>query len=169
MNYKNVTDKEYKGFDITIYERNDNYYAVDVKESNGLLLYGWDINDIVALKVEKIKPVWVQVFWSESGEFEENELVYFPKFENRAYMAAMKHSPHGGYYKTKVNVLFDNGDEYACRLDLAPDDTMGFEDHAKQLIEYYENQEDDSAEQDYIIQMYKANYEFLKQVDWTNV
>lgn len=113
-----------------------------------------------------IKPVWVQVFWSESGKFEDNELVPFAKFENRAHVVAMSHSPDGGYYKTKINVLFDNGDEYACRLDLAPGDTLCFEDHAKQLIKYYENQEDDSAEQDYIVQSYKENYEFLKQVVW---
>ena len=113
-----------------------------------------------------IKPVWVQVFWSESGKFKDNELVYFPKFENRARAVAKSQDPDSGYFKTKVNVLFDNGDEYACRLDLAQGDTLGFEDHCKQLIRYYERQEDDSAEQDYVVQTYKENYEFLKQVVW---
>lgn len=113
-----------------------------------------------------IKPVWVQVFWSESGEFKDNELVHFPVFENRAHKVAMSNPPERGYSKTKVNVLFDNGDEYACRLDLAQGDTLGFEDHSRSLIKYFERQEDDSAEQDYVVQSYKENYEFLKQVDW---
>lgn len=119
------------------------------------------------------KPVWVQVHWSESSKFKDNELIPFADFERKAKAAAIhkgrKMQPmeqYCGYYKTKVNVLFDNGDEYECRLDLAPRDTLGFRDHAEQLIRYYENQEDDSAEQDYVVQAYKANYEFLKQVVW---
>ena len=42
MRYKDVSDKEYKGFDITIYEMVDNTYIVDVKKPCGELLYGWE-------------------------------------------------------------------------------------------------------------------------------
>lgn len=42
MLYVDVSDKEYKGFDITIYERPDHTYTVDVKEPNGQLLCGWE-------------------------------------------------------------------------------------------------------------------------------
>jgi len=122
------------------------------------------------------KPVWVQVRWSECGRFKEGELIPFMEFERKAYEAAMRKArnmqpmeQYCGYYKTKVNVLFDDGNTYECRLDLAPRDTVGFRDHAEQLIQYYEKQEDDSSEQDYVVQAYKANYEFLKTVVWPKV
>ncbi|KTC87638.1 LPD25 domain-containing protein [Legionella drozanskii] len=119
------------------------------------------------------KPVWVQVRWSESSKFKDNELIPFADFERKAQAVAIhkgrKMQPmeqYCGYYKTKVNVLFDDGNEYECRLDLAPRDTLGFRDHVEQLIRYYENQLDDSAEQDYVVQAYKENYDFLKTVIW---
>ncbi len=42
MRYKNSTDKEYKGFDITIYEMEKGDYIADVKTPCGELLYGWE-------------------------------------------------------------------------------------------------------------------------------
>ena len=42
MKYKNVTDKEWKGFDITIYERLDDTYTVDVKKPCGEFVWGWE-------------------------------------------------------------------------------------------------------------------------------
>jgi hypothetical protein len=42
MKYTHVSDKEYKGFDITIYEMLDKTYIVDVKKPCGELLYGWE-------------------------------------------------------------------------------------------------------------------------------
>jgi hypothetical protein len=42
MKYKNVTDKEWKGFDITIYEMERGDYIADVKNQCGELLYGWE-------------------------------------------------------------------------------------------------------------------------------
>jgi len=120
-------------------------------------------------------PVWVKVIWSESGKFKDNELIPFAEFERKARAAAMHKGrnmqpmeQYCGYYKTKVLVLFDDGHEYECRLDLAPRDTLGFRDHAEQLISYYERQEDDSAEQDWVVREYKENYDFLKQVQWPN-
>jgi hypothetical protein len=118
-------------------------------------------------------PVWVHVYWSESGKFKDNELIPFKKFEAKA-LAAAKHKAVGvpanqqyyGYYKTKVKVLFTSGDEYECRLDLALGDTTGFKNHAAQLVTRYENVEDDSAEQEYLIDCFKENYEFLKTVVW---
>lgn len=37
-----MSDKEYKGFDLTIYEMADNTYIVDVKKPCGELIYGWE-------------------------------------------------------------------------------------------------------------------------------
>lgn len=113
-----------------------------------------------------IVPVWVQVLWSESGEFDDNELVPYIQFEERAFKAAKKHGYDGGYYKTKVNVMFSNGDNYECRLDLAPRDTHGFTHHAKRLISWFETNKGNEDDAEYHVKVYKANYDFLKQVDW---
>ena len=42
MRYKNVTDKEYKGFEITIYEMDGGDYICDIKTRTGEILYGWE-------------------------------------------------------------------------------------------------------------------------------
>lgn len=42
MRYKNVSDKEYKGFDLTIYEMERGDYTVDVKKPCGELIAGWE-------------------------------------------------------------------------------------------------------------------------------
>lgn len=42
MKYNHVSDKEWKGFDITIYEMADGTYTVDVKKPCGELAYGWE-------------------------------------------------------------------------------------------------------------------------------
>jgi len=114
-------------------------------------------------------PVWVHIHWSESRKFGENELMPFIEFERRAEEVAISRSrnvpamqSYTEHYKTMANVLFDDGNSYECRLDLALRDRLGFKDHALRLIDYYERQQSDS----YVIQTYKANYEFLKQVNW---
>jgi hypothetical protein len=38
----NVTDKEYKGLDITIYETKHNNYVVDVKKPCGEFVWGYE-------------------------------------------------------------------------------------------------------------------------------
>ncbi|KTC87636.1 hypothetical protein [Legionella drozanskii] len=42
MRYTNVSDKEYKGFDITIYEMKQGDYILDVKKPCGELIAGWE-------------------------------------------------------------------------------------------------------------------------------
>lgn len=111
-------------------------------------------------------PVWVKVIWSESAKFKENELIPFKDFENKAWHIANKQGIGNGYKKTKVEVLFTDGNTYECRLDLARDDEHGFKHHAQRLVHHYENQADDSAEQDYYVTYYKENYEFFKTVVW---
>lgn len=121
----------------------------------------------MSIDVTKVAiPVWVQVIWSESNKFKDMQLLPFNKFEKIAMNVARKNTIDQAYDKTKVNVLFSSGDEYQCRLDLAHGDTHGFKHHALGLIKYYENQDDDSAEQDYVVQAYKDNYDFLKNVVW---
>ena len=42
MRYKNVSDKEYKGYGISIYEIETGQYIVDVKKPCGELVWGWE-------------------------------------------------------------------------------------------------------------------------------
>lgn len=42
MRYTDVSDKEYKGFDITIYEMERGDYIADVKKPCGELIWGWE-------------------------------------------------------------------------------------------------------------------------------
>jgi hypothetical protein len=41
MNYKSVLDSSHQGFDISVYEVEQNNYTVDVKKPCGELLEGW--------------------------------------------------------------------------------------------------------------------------------
>ncbi|OAT17097.1 hypothetical protein M977_04343 [Buttiauxella gaviniae ATCC 51604] len=84
-----------------------------------------------------IFPVSVLVHWSESGEFKGEEVHYtFEEFERKAKNAAALAGSGMGYDKTKITVIFNNGAEYGCRLDLAADDTQSFQVHAQQMIAY---------------------------------
>lgn len=98
-----------------------------------------------AAELEKITvkgrlPVSVLVHWSESGDFENDELIAFDEFERRAFSAAIGHAGRG-YLKTKITVNFDDGEQYGCRLDLAARDEFGFTDHCCQMVEYFATQE----------------------------
>ena len=80
-----------------------------------------------------ITPVDVLVHWSESGEFPfENKTYSFEEFERTAALAASKATDC--YDKTKITVIFSNGIEYGCRLDLAVHDKKGFRDHCNKMI-----------------------------------
>lgn len=109
------------------------------------------------------RPVWVQVIWSESGAFEENELMPFIDFEILALDAVIGKGKDEGYWKTKIKVLFDDGNSYECILDLASDCIHGFMHHAKNLIDSFENSEDDGGSEYYF---YEKNYRFLRQIVW---
>ncbi len=39
---RNITDTEYKGFDITIYELNESDFILDIKKPCGELIAGWE-------------------------------------------------------------------------------------------------------------------------------
>ncbi|EGH9360852.1 hypothetical protein IFG57_004014 [Salmonella enterica] len=62
-------------------------------------------------------PVSVTVHWSESSFFPGvNRIFTYEDFEYLAGFAAMQAGQ--GYVKTKVTVLFSDGFEFKCRLDL---------------------------------------------------
>ncbi|HYD90470.1 MAG TPA: LPD25 domain-containing protein [Flavobacterium sp.] len=109
------------------------------------------------------KPVWVQVLWSESDQFKENELMPFIDFEIKAHKTAIKKGYDEGYWKTKVRVLFDDGQSYECRLDLAPSDTHGFEHHVSNMINWVEKH---GNKANHPANLYKKNCDFLKSIRW---
>jgi hypothetical protein len=85
-----------------------------------------------------LNPFSVLVHWSESNEFNENELYDFMVFERKALEVAQQ-NPLGGYDKTNVTVTFDNGDEHQCRLDLGcGGNDISFADHCISILEYHE-------------------------------
>ena len=108
-----------------------------------------------------MKPLFVYVLWSESGKFNEKELLTFDEFEKKAFIAAMSYGDTG-YLKTKIDVLFNDGSKYHCRLDLAQNDEHGFMHHCFQMMNRYQAMKDDSCEQDYLAE----NYIFINKIEW---
>lgn len=107
------------------------------------------------------KPVWIQVYWSESGAIKDGEVYEFKEFERIAYMAAM--AVKMGYDKTKVRVLFDDGEEYNCRLDLSVVEDRGFQQHCNSFIKWFDRQSwiDGNRKSDYI-----ELYSFISRIEF---
>lgn len=103
--------------------------------------------------MNKIKPVWVKVLWSESPSFNDNELIYFPEFEKKSSIIAHRYLGKG-YLKTKIIVLFDSGDQFECRLDLSENDTHNFAHYLEKLIVYWDKKDSDND-----------NYRFYKKIE----
>ncbi|ANU35665.1 LPD25 domain-containing protein [Vibrio scophthalmi] len=91
-----------------------------------------------------LTPFSVLVNWSESNEFNEGEIDDFMDFEHKA-LAVAKQNPLGGYDKTNVTVIFENGDQHQCRLDLGCNgNDIGFADHCLSSIEYHQKHQFDA-------------------------
>ena len=84
----------------------------------------------------KPKPLFVHIKWSESNEFNDNEVIPFHEFEERATSIALAYDDLG-YLKTKIVVLFSTGTSYECRIDLAKNDEHGFRHHCEQVSDDY--------------------------------
>ena len=112
-------------------------------------------------------PVSVKVIWSESNLFQDDEELNFSDFEKKAFDAAVSNLS-GGYDKTKIIVSLqkegsDLVEPYECRLDLAPHDEIGFEDHILQMISF--------SETDKGVEYYGKNDElisFIKLIKFNN-
>ena len=85
-----------------------------------------------------MKPIFVETLWSEAGgELDKHQVWAIDDFEKAALETAMAHKT-GGYLKTNVNVLFNNGDRIQMRLDLAPHDTHGVKHHVENYRTFLE-------------------------------
>lgn len=85
------------------------------------------------------RPVSVIVHWSESAAWENEQVVPFAEFEEKAAAVALAYVG-GGYLKTKITVQFDDGESYGCRVDLAAHDEFGFADHCLAMLAFYETE-----------------------------
>lgn len=83
------------------------------------------------------RPVTVTVHWSESGAWQNEQVVAYADFEKTAFDVALEHAGRG-YLKTKITVTFDDGEIYQCRIDLAAHDEIGFADHCLSMLAFYE-------------------------------
>jgi len=108
------------------------------------------------------RPVSVLVHWSESGDFEKETLYPFADFECKALSSAFAHAG-GGYLKTKITVNFDDGETYACRVDLAAHDELGFQHHVLQMIEFSNTDKGRAA---YAADDWQALLNFVKTIDF---
>lgn len=114
------------------------------------------------------KPVWVYVYWSENRAFEEKSLLPFRRFEEICANAARKVGVDNGYDKTKIKVLFDDGEYYECRLDLCPQEDTGFKQHcysmakwigSERFLKCYNHDPD-------IIAEYEEVKRYIESIEW---
>lgn len=76
----------------------------------------------------------VYVEWSESQEFKEGKTYSFTDFESRAHRAAKEAGYNSGYFKTKIEVSWEDKSAYKTRLDLSMDCDQGFYEHTKEIL-----------------------------------
>ncbi len=114
------------------------------------------------------RPVWVQVLWSESSVFKDNELLPFREFERKCNQVARDVGVGNGYDKTKIKVLLDDGEYYDTRLDLCPQEDTGFQSYCEGMIKwigserFHEVYNNDQA----ITDEYMKLKEYLLQIEW---
>jgi len=114
---------------------------------------------------EKITPTSVYVEWSESPRFTDKTTYPFDRFE--WISEGIAQSIDYGYSKTNITVIFNNGAEYTCRLDINKE-CKRFMQHAKSLIRYYRKREAENN-LDIYDKGYQENVEFLEKVTYKSI
>ena len=84
-----------------------------------------------------MKAIAVMVKFSEFNALnnKKGQMMTFADFEKLAASGAFDAEQDGFYNKTEVDVLFDSGDTYNCRLDLGKS-CKGFADHVANRIAF---------------------------------
>ena len=123
-----------------------------------------------AVPATKIKPFSVTVEYSESREFESGKAYDFKEFESKAiWVAAANYN--GGYDKTGVKVLFEDGSEYGCRLDLGCNgNDSNFMTHCLIILSHYDNLSESEKDSSgfYNTAQYKEMIAFLRKMDFSD-
>jgi len=114
------------------------------------------------------KPVWVYVYWSESSKFNDKDLLTFAEFERRCAQVAKQVGVDNGYDKTKVKVLFDDGEHYEVRLDLCPQEDKGFQSYVEGMLIWIGSERFLSTygHDEAIIQEYEELKKYLEKIEW---
>lgn len=114
------------------------------------------------------KPIWVYVYWSENSSFEEKQLLPFAEFERKCASIARDVGVGNGYDKTKVKVLFDDGEYFEVRLDLCQNDDTGFYSYCKSMERWIGSERFSSTygHDQAIIDDYLKMKEYLLQIEW---
>lgn len=114
------------------------------------------------------KPLWVYVYWSESSEFKEKELLPFKEFERKAKLAAMAVGENNGYDKTKIKVLFDDGEYFEVRLDLCPGEDHGFRSYCDSQLRWIGSERFMKAygHDEAIVQDYLKMKKYVEAIEW---
>jgi|688.fasta_scaffold230584_4 hypothetical protein len=116
-----------------------------------------------------MKPLFVYVLWSENQAFQNNSLHEFKTFETISKRVAHKVGTDNGYDKTKIKVLFDNGEQHEVRLDLCADGDTCYRDYVAQEIKYIGSEKfiNTYSHDKQTFDMYtKYKQEFLLQINW---
>ncbi len=114
------------------------------------------------------KPIWVYVYWSENSRFDEKELLSFVEFERKCRYVAREVGVGNGYDKTKVKVLFDDGEYFEIRLDLCQNEDTGFRSYCESMDKwigserFYSTYGHDQG----IIDEHLKMKEYLAQIEW---
>lgn len=114
------------------------------------------------------KPLWVYVYWSESSEFKDNQLLAFDEFERKCERVAREVGVGNGYDKTKVKVLFDDGEYFEVRLDLCANEDRGFKSYCDSQDKWIGSERFHSTygHDQGIIDEYLKMKEYLAQIEW---
>ena len=114
------------------------------------------------------KAVWVYVHWSESNVFGEKELLPFAEFERKCAQVARDVGVGNGYDKTKIKVLFDDGEYYETRLDLCPQEDTGFQSCVDSMIKWIGSERFHSCykHDQAITDEYMKLKEYLLGIEW---
>ena len=108
-----------------------------------------------------MKPMTVKVIFSESAVFfNAKEEFHFEDFERMAKDAAAR-AYEGEYDKTQIEVTFDNGDTYICRLDLG-DRLFGFKHHVEKTLAFAETEKG----KHYFAMVGTDGLDFVKRITW---
>lgn len=116
-----------------------------------------------------MKPLFVYVLWSENQAIQNNSLHEFKEFETMSKRVAHEVGTDNGYDKTKIKVLFDNGEHHVVRLDLCAGGDTCYRDYVAQEIKYIGSEQfrNSYSNYKYTYENYiKYKQEFLLQINW---
>lgn len=109
------------------------------------------------------KPLWVYVEWSESTVLTKKSLLSFFDFEMACKKAVIELGVDNGYYKTMVQVLFDDGISHKARMNLSPQEDNDFQSYCENMIKWVVSERQLSGVYD---EYYENLREYFLIIEW---